>query len=149
MPVQRITDLARGRLCIVSRVSSKLLFSWAVSRVQELLGGFCEGQGVLRRAAASPGSFGPVSQIAKARFSCLHGLAYIAQVADVMEHVIFQSRIEPMLTSSKGELHDYSELGGQTYLARPAPKSAFQSAFQLTSQDAPGDLRPPGALRAA
>lgn len=47
-----------------------------------------------------------------------------------MEHVIFQSRLEPILTSSKGELHDYSELGGQTYLARPAPKSGRPSHYR-------------------
>ncbi|CAK8993425.1 unnamed protein product [Durusdinium trenchii] len=48
------------------------------------------------------------------------------EVADVMEHVIFQSRAEEVLTSSKGEVHDYSEVGGPTYLARPAPKTHTQ-----------------------
>ena len=31
------------------------------------------------------------------------------------------SFLEAALTSA-GEIHDYSEVGGQTYLARPAPK---------------------------
>ncbi|CAJ1421258.1 unnamed protein product [Effrenium voratum] len=40
------------------------------------------------------------------------------EVADVMQHVVFQCRGEPVLTTSKGEHHDYSEVGGETYLAR-------------------------------
>eukprot|EP00438_Fugacium_kawagutii_P018166 Skav206366 [mRNA] locus=scaffold3448:418944:430540:- [translate_table: standard] len=81
----------------------------------------------------------PTGQVQVSR-ACKHAVEtqiqrHPQEVADVMEHVFFQLRAEQVLTSSKGEVHDYSEVGGPTYLARPAPKSllgGWLAAWVLT-----------------
>eukprot|EP00435_Cladocopium_sp_Y103_P071937 s266_g38.t2 len=82
----------------------------------------------------------PTGQVQVSR-ACKHAVEtqiqrHPQEVADVMEHVIFQSRAEQVLTSSKGEIHDYSEVGGPTYLARPAPKK-MRGVMRLVTFGAP------------
>jgi class 3 adenylate cyclase len=48
------------------------------------------------------------------------------------EFFLFEQRTEQLLTTSKGATHDFSEVGGATYLVSPSPQGS--SRFGLVSQ---------------
>merc|ERR1712113_885772 len=62
--------------------------------------------------------------------ACKEAVEYQMRQEGITEKVmLFEMRMEPQLTTSKGEVHTYEEIGGRTYVVRSYPQLRAQLGF--------------------